>query len=474
MIIKALKTFSDGAISLHEGEIANIPDVKAQLFIAEGYAIEYTGEGGNVEEAINEKIATSNTIVNRGNVWEVDSTKIPKTNDKTTIKVGENLLTENTPITLGNGWSGDVSNGFTLSTSTEPLTINLATQAGERYLIGYKTSSKVDWNTLMVGFSGGEQTGMFTNNTQITYLCPTSNGNPITIQSRANDVSTTITNLTVQKIDPNGTALEVVSQNFSTEQNSNLVGRWNTSIGVNSLAEAKDVGRTVAVGFNALASMLIGNRNVAVGSYALQSLVQGQGNIAIGTDVMQPVTESYNNIAIGHASCGHFGAEDSDNIGIGIRTYLNKENVNTDNIAIGTDAMGGAEESGHTIAIGRQAGFHMQQNCVAIGYKAGYNKCANNNIAIGNNATIGSGSNTSADLEVANSVCLGANAKARKTNSIAIGYGADASKENQTVIGNSSTTETRVFGDLVLKGTDGVARKIVFNQDGTCSWVNPT
>jgi hypothetical protein len=49
MIIKALKTFSDGAISLHEGEIANVPDVKAQLFINAGYAVEYTGEGGEID-----------------------------------------------------------------------------------------------------------------------------------------------------------------------------------------------------------------------------------------------------------------------------------------------------------------------------------------------------------------------------------------------------------------------------------------
>lgn len=49
MIIKALKTFSDGAISLHEGEIANVPDVKAQLFINAGYAVEYTGEGGDID-----------------------------------------------------------------------------------------------------------------------------------------------------------------------------------------------------------------------------------------------------------------------------------------------------------------------------------------------------------------------------------------------------------------------------------------
>ena len=49
MIIKALKTFSDGVIAMHEGEIANVPDAKAQRFIAEGYAVEYTGEGGDID-----------------------------------------------------------------------------------------------------------------------------------------------------------------------------------------------------------------------------------------------------------------------------------------------------------------------------------------------------------------------------------------------------------------------------------------
>ena len=49
MIIKALKTFSDGIIAMHEGEIANVPDAKAQRFIAEGYAVEYTGEGGDID-----------------------------------------------------------------------------------------------------------------------------------------------------------------------------------------------------------------------------------------------------------------------------------------------------------------------------------------------------------------------------------------------------------------------------------------
>jgi len=45
---------------------------------------------------------------------------------------------------------------------------------------------------------------------------------------------------------------------------------------------------------------------------------------------------------------------------------------------------------------------------------------------------------------------------------------------NTIIVGSNTTTETRVSGDLVVKGTDGTLRKIVFNQDGTCSWVTPS
>lgn len=48
MIIKALKAFSDGVLSLHEGAIADVPDAKAEIYIRFGYAIEYT-EGGDID-----------------------------------------------------------------------------------------------------------------------------------------------------------------------------------------------------------------------------------------------------------------------------------------------------------------------------------------------------------------------------------------------------------------------------------------
>lgn len=42
MVIKALKTFSDGVTSLFAGEVASVADTKANVLIADGLAVEYT------------------------------------------------------------------------------------------------------------------------------------------------------------------------------------------------------------------------------------------------------------------------------------------------------------------------------------------------------------------------------------------------------------------------------------------------
>ena len=41
MVIKALKTFSDGITSLYEGEVTTVEDTKANVLIADGLAVEH-------------------------------------------------------------------------------------------------------------------------------------------------------------------------------------------------------------------------------------------------------------------------------------------------------------------------------------------------------------------------------------------------------------------------------------------------
>ena len=43
-------------------------------------------------------------------------------------------------------------------------------------------------------------------------------------------------------------------------------------------------------------------------------------------------------------------------------------------------------------------------------------------------------------------------------------------EDNTTVVGNASIQKTKVYGDLIVEGSDHVKRKIVFNADNTCSW----
>lgn len=121
MIIKALKTFSDGAISMHEGEIANVPDVKAQRFIAEGYAVEYTGEGGEIDlSAYAKKTDLENAIGIREMHYNLfDKSDITPDMYRNT-NLGMDITTKNA---RENGWCSnqiwEVKQGDVIYTSTQ-------------------------------------------------------------------------------------------------------------------------------------------------------------------------------------------------------------------------------------------------------------------------------------------------------------------------------------------------------------------
>lgn len=187
----------------------------------------------------------------------------------------------------------------------------------------------------------------------------------------------------------------------------------------------------------------------------------GTKNMAVGQDNMKDCS-GHDNTSMGyHASFRNtsgnynaaFGSESQDdntrgslNASIGFCS-LQRNNEGSENVALGAYALtGGLDEH----------------------YDAENPKEQNYNVAVGayamKNALSGSTSN----------VAIGRNAMPTAKvyiNNIAIGKDADCDKDNQAVIGNDSTIETIVRGDLIVKGTDGIKRQIVFNQDGTCSWI---
>ena len=64
MVIKALKTFSDGVTSLVIGEVTTVADVKANVLIADGLAMEYNDTITITENGNYDVTDKNNAVVN--------------------------------------------------------------------------------------------------------------------------------------------------------------------------------------------------------------------------------------------------------------------------------------------------------------------------------------------------------------------------------------------------------------------------
>lgn len=180
-----------------------------------------------------------------------------------------------------------------------------------------------------------------------------------------------------------------------------------------------------------------GQFNVAVGHQAMRDATTADHSTAIGHQAMKHVTTGDYNTAVGEDSLMAIGGG-SRNVAVGCRAMQSQTDGN-DNVAIGALSRYWSDADKPTgsrnVCIGARSGDSSENgnDCVHIGYSA-------------KNSTNG------------------------LNNTIVIGSNAQATKENQTVIGNGETEETLIRGDLVVRGIDGVRRRIIFNSDNTCSW----
>ena len=102
-----------------------------------------------------------------------------------------------------------------------------------------------------------------------------------------------------------------------------------------------------------------------------------------------------------------------------------------------------------------------------------YAQYSKSTIGVGTNADYG----TSNILSSENNIFIGNNIKTTPekqstvlSNTIAIGNGIVCKDNDTTTIGNTATKSVVIYGDMVIVGSDGVRRQIVFNPDGSCSW----
>jgi hypothetical protein len=182
-------------------------------------------------------------------------------------------------------------------------------------------------------------------------------------------------------------------------------------------------------------------------------MIGGEENVAIGADNMLEVKEG----------------EGCFSIGMGAM-YCGASRMN--DVAIGKSALRGVatSETSNNLAIGINSGYKVTtaKNNIFVGNNAGYNLTSGYC-----NTIIGDGAGKAVTTGYFNTIVgRNANAPAAGRGTVVIGDGAVATKNYQAVIGADNITETLVKGDLVVRGTDGVYRQIVFNADGTCSWTD--
>ena len=373
--------------------------------------------------------------------------------DKIKFSVSTNILNESM-VGSAAGWSNSGLDLTHTSGTTNPLQLNFGSLAvkNEEWLISFNATG-VTSDYLYISFGNNPLTKVYNGGEEFNIVIPVSENNDSLIFTPTKEFNGTITNLQARKIvDEGGTEISLSSLTVSTCGTKKIKsGFWNVIIGTdNTLANSPNATRTIAMGYAALSKLISGNRNIAIGTHSMREVICGESNISIGADNMMLVNQAEECISIGLSALSK---------GTGIKQC----------IAIGSGALAGKEGKGakSCIAIGKNAGLVAEgTNCIYIGTGAGIKDLRTGNIVIGNGAFREAeyGNN---NIVIGNGAYSGSSSYNGCT---IIGDGAQPDKAKQTVIGNSGTVETKVYGDFVVQGTDGIKRKIIFNEDGTCSW----
>lgn len=365
-----------------------------------------------------------------------------------TIFLGDNVLGS---ATLGEGWSE--SNGtYTHATgNTADLTFETSVEEGSVYLLEFDTSYTAG-EYVKVGI-GDRYRILCYKGSQAHATIPllASGGTTLYISPYNDTYAGSISNITLKKIQDNGTECVLDVYTVETNNHDKNYGFWNTLIGEDTAENAVGSTRTVAIGTYALRDLQGGHRNIGIGTFAMSQLIGGESNISIGADSMLAVQKADECIALGLGVL-YEGSSRKNDIAIGVSALRGTPESTTEkNIAIGCEAGRCVTTAKSNTLVGNSSGYKITSgvNNTFVGANAGQNATtAYNNVAIGAGATI----------------------PATGSHVVALGSNAVATKSKQVVIGSDSVTETLLKGNLVVRGTDGIMRQIVFNSDGTCSW----
>lgn len=298
----------------------------------------------------------------------------------------------------------------------------------------------------------------------------------------------TLSNIRLSRIEPSQTndsvLLELNSVSIGMESSS-VGGKWNVAIGdMTTMASNLNASRSIAIGHNSMTYLEGGIQNIGIGTFSLHELKYGERNLAFGPDALYRTKYAYDNVAIGRATLANSKYSQADitlkrNIAIG--NFAEAYNSVSTHDAVAVGYYSNAQCGDESVSMGNYSNYLGGNRNVAIGHFAGRDNNREENVIIGYNALPGNGkgrgdgniligANTDLVGPVTNSVIIGRNSISHGKNSIVIGSDMVCDKPNQTIIGNQLTSEAIIYGDLIVRGSDGQYRKIVFKNDGSCAW----
>lgn len=231
---------------------------------------------------------------------------------------------------------------------------------------------------------------------------------------------------------------------------------FNVAIGDKAQQQNINGTRNVAIGYAALTNITNGDRNIAVGSFALAAVTTGRDNVGIGADAGWKTTTGSHNVAV---SNGALNGNTTGNHNVAIGHFANAANTTGEqNISIGHLSNGYNTTGAFNLAAGYFAHYQGVDDrfSIAIGYQAmtehGVNAINTDNIAIGRqamkknvgnyNIAIGFSSLLAATTETGYNIAIGCDVMSQ-----AVACGAEG---DNVVIGRSSGRNIAGINNIVL------------------------
>lgn len=442
------------------------------------------------------------TIVSTNGLYNKINNNCLQQISQKTLYLGNNLVTS---VSTGTGWTEE-EKIFTHNSGTDPLTVNVTLQSNKKYLISL-TLGNTKEEALYININNYPEIDTYNGSTKFNVgiiLSSSVSNIKLTPVSSWTGSTATVSDVEIREVISDSDSYEktldliVLNEEFNQGKN-DITSFWNVIIGDTTTGENRqNITRCISIGYQSLRAIISGTRNIGIGTFSMSQLISGDRNVAIGADSFWYMKQGSDNVVMGKSALGAMSLNTVANqntcigsaSGAGIQSDISENNTclgmrsmggnsatyNTDTNRSSNTCLGawaGYYADNNNVCVGDYSGHYAKQNNVFIGHRSGYYTKGTKNTYVGNETGsnyVTGDRNTLIGSNIAFNVSQSSDNIVTISNSTAIGSDSIIEKSNQTIIGNSSITETKIYGDLIIGGTDGKTRKIVFNENGTCTW----